>query len=181
MGGGPCSQGAGGGQGAPLVSVMPGARRSTSYCKVGAPLTAHKCVCVHVHVRVCVHRCMCVCAHRHVYAQVYAHVLMHVCAQVYAQCMCALGHVCARMCVHIGWCVHTGTRLLLAFPGGQCSQEASELLKLQEPAGWCSVPSPLLRGQREEDHGGERWLFLRLFCAFFGIFQLQFFPVTRLE
>ena len=258
------------GPGAPLVSLIPGPRRSASYCRVGAPLTAHKGVCVcmgacacvctglcvarcmHMCVWMCVHRCMggvcaqvyawcvcktvcaracvctgvwvgcvsmcsctCACVYTcvHVCAQLYAWymctwvcVCMHVCAHVFVctgvcvrvcmcvhrcmQCMyacvckvymhvCANMHVCAqvfaRMCVHVGGCVHTGTRLLPAFPGGQYSQEASELLKLQEPAGWCSVPSPMLRGQREEDHGEESWLFSRLLCMFLAFYSCSFF------
>lgn len=49
------------GPGAPLVSLMPGARRSASYCRVGAPLTAHKGVCVCMGMCVCIGTYACVC------------------------------------------------------------------------------------------------------------------------
>lgn len=60
-------RGLGGGLGAPLVSLMPGARSRASYCRVGSPLTVHKrvCACVCMGMLGCVQRCMhdvCVCS-----------------------------------------------------------------------------------------------------------------------
>ena len=95
---------------------------------------------------------------------------MNVCTQVYV-------HVCVQtcMCVHTGGCVHTGTHLLLAFPGGQCSREASELLKLQEPAGWCSVPSSVLRPEGGGPWGREVAFLETSFVCSLAFFSCSFF------
>ena len=126
----------GGAPGATLVSLMPVARRSTSYCRVGAPLTAYKCVCVRAHacagMCVCTGTCMCMCVHKcicvHAQACVYTGACTCVCACVctgictvcvclgVCVCMCVqryMGGVCAQVyawCVCVAVCVHVHVR-----------------------------------------------------------------------